>query len=48
MVNNYHYIFLLVSLIRMFLLVNDKFLFAIDSEYLRGIARDTNLNKKFN
>ena len=45
MVNNYYYIFiLLVSLIFIILLVNNKSIFAIDSEYLRGVAQDTDLN----
>jgi hypothetical protein len=45
MINNYYFIsILLISIISIILLVNNTSIFAIESEYLRGVAQDTDLN----
>ena len=44
MINNYFYLSILISLINIVLLLNNSYVFAIDSNYLRGVAQDTDLN----
>jgi hypothetical protein len=46
MINNYYYyiFLLLVSLLSIIILVNHTSILAIESEYLRGVAQDTDLN----
>jgi hypothetical protein len=45
MVNNYYYIYILiVFILSIILLVNNTPIFAVESEYLRGVAQDTDLN----
>ncbi len=43
MLNNYYYIYI-ISIISIILLVNSTSIFAVESEYLRAVAQDTDLN----
>jgi hypothetical protein len=46
MINNYFYLLILISVINIIFLINNFHVYAIDSNYLRGVAQDTDLNSR--